>query len=131
MILKELGVKSVVVKAKDQLHGKVLGKVGADRIVYPERDMGMRIANNLISSNVLEYIELAPNYSVVEIAADENMYNKNLLDLQLRSRFGVNVMAIKSQDGIDISPRAESKIKAGDTLIVMGDNDSLDELRKM
>ncbi|PRX25286.1 trk system potassium uptake protein TrkA [Orenia metallireducens] len=131
LILKELGVKSVVVKAKDQLHGKVLGKVGADRIVYPERDMGMRIANNLISSNVLEYIELAPNYSVVEIAADENMYNKNLLDLQLRSRFGVNVMAIKSQDGIDISPRAESKIKAGDTLIVMGDNDSLDELRKM
>ncbi|TDX49085.1 potassium channel family protein [Orenia marismortui] len=131
LMLKELGVKTVVVKAQDRLHGKVLSKVGADRIVYPERDMGIRIANNLTSSNVLEYIELAPNYSIVEIAADENMYHKTLIELKLRSRFGVNVMAIKSNGEINISPGAEVKINPGDTLIVMGDNNSLDKLKKI
>ncbi len=130
LILKELGVKRVVVKAHDSLHGKVLSKVGADRIVYPERDMGIRIANNLISSNVLEYIELAPNYSVVEIEAEKNMHNKSLLDLNLRSDFGVNVMAIKSNDQINISPPAETKINSGDTLIVIGSNNSLDRLKR-
>src|SRR6056297_1595543 len=95
LILKELNVPYVIVKAPDSLHGKVLTKVGADKVVYPERDMGARIANNLISSNVLDYIEFAPEYGVVEILASEKMIGRTLGELALRSKFNVNVMAIK------------------------------------
>lgn len=130
LILKELGVKEVVAKAQDSLHGRILTKLGADRVVYPEHDMGTRIANHLVSAQILDYIELAPNYSVIEIKASEKMYGRSLLDLSLRSKYGVNVVAIKRGKKIDISPQAETKIKAEDTLIVIGANDSLEALKK-
>ncbi|WP_027340648.1 potassium channel family protein [Halonatronum saccharophilum] len=131
LILKELGVKRVVVKANDRLHGKLLAKIGADRVVYPERDMGVRIANNLISSNVLDYIELAPDYSIIEIEANKKMSGKSLLDLKFRSRFGVTVIALKSGEKVNVSPQAEDSIKEGDILVVMGGNDSLDKLKEL
>jgi len=130
LILKELGVPYVIVKAQDNLHGKVLTKVGADRVVYPERDMGERIAHNLISSNVLDYLEFAPDYSVVEIMASPNMIGKSLAELEFRSRFDVNVMAIKRGQHLNMSPGASDKILENDTLIVMGKNENLDEVRK-
>jgi len=130
LILKELGVKEVVAKAQDSLHGRILTKLGADRVVYPEHDMGTRIANHLVSAQILDYIELAPNYSVIEIKASERMYGRSLLNLSLRSRYGVNVVAIKRGKKIDISPQAETKIKEKDTLIVIGSNDSLEDLKK-
>lgn len=129
LILKELGVKEVVAKAQDDLHGRILTKLGADRVVYPEHDMGTRIANHLVSAQILDYIELAPNYSVIEIKASQQMYENSLLDLNLRSKFGVNVVAIKRGKKIDISPQAETEIEEGDTLIVIGSNDSLEELK--
>lgn len=129
LILKELGVPYVVVKAQDVLHGKVLTKVGADKVVYPERDMGVRIAHNLISSNVLDYIEFAPDYSIVEIIASSNMIGKSLAQLQLRSRFGVNVMAIKRGKAFNITPNAEDRLLEGDIMIVMGKNEDLDKVR--
>lgn len=129
LILKELGVPYVVVKAQDTLHGKVLSKVGADRVVYPERDMGVRIAHNLISSNVLDYIEFAPDYSIVEIIATDNMEGKSLQELQFRSNYGVNVMAIKRGKELNITPGANDKVLEGDVLIVMGQNDDLDKLK--
>lgn len=131
MILKELGVGYVVAKALDQLQGKVLEKVGADKVVYPERDMGVRIGLNLISSNVLDFIEFAPNYSIVEVMATDSMIGKTLTDLQFRSRFGVNVIALKEGERINISPAASDEIKAGDVLIVLGETQSLDRLRKL
>jgi trk system potassium uptake protein TrkA len=129
LILKELGVPYVIVKAPDKLHGKVLSKVGADRIVYPERDMGVRIAQNLISSNVLDYIEFAPEYGVIEILASDNMIGKTLKELELRASFDVNVMAIKRGEELYISPGAEDKIEAGDKLVLMGKNENLDKMR--
>lgn len=129
LILKELGVPYVIVKAQDNLHGKVLTKVGADRVVYPERDMGERIAHNLISSNVLDYLEFAPDYSVVEIMSSENMVGKSLAELEFRSRFDVNVMAIKRGQHLNMSPGASDKILENDTLIVMGKNENLDKVR--
>ena len=129
LILKELGVPYVIVKAQDNLHGKVLTKVGADRVVYPERDMGERIAHNLISSNVLDYLEFAPDYSVVEIMASSNMVGKSLAELEFRSRFDVNVMAIKRGQHLNMSPGASDKILENDTLIVMGKNENLDKVR--
>lgn len=129
LILKELGVPYVIVKAQDNLHGKVLTKVGADRVVYPERDMGERIAHNLISSNVLDYLEFAPDYSVVEIMSSDNMAGKSLGELEFRSKFDVNVMAIKRGQHLNMSPGASDKILENDTLIVMGKNENLDKLR--
>jgi len=129
LILKELGVPYVIVKAQDNLHGKVLTKVGADRVVYPERDMGERIAHNLISSNVLDYLEFAPDYSVVEIMASDNMIGRSLGELEFRSQFDVNVMAIKRGQHLNMSPGANDKILENDTLIVMGKNENLDKVR--
>ncbi len=131
LILKELGVPYVVVKAQDTLHGKVLKKVGADRVVYPERDMGVRIAHNLISSNVLDYIEFAPDYSIVEIIATDKMEGKSLSELQFRSNYGVNVMAIKRGKELNVTPGASDKVLEGDVLIVMGQNDDLDKLKHL
>ncbi|MDI3547612.1 MAG: trk/ktr system potassium uptake protein [Halanaerobiales bacterium] len=130
LILKELGVPYVVAKAQDALHGKVLSKVGADRVVYPERDMGVRIAHNLISSNVLDYIEFAPDYSIVEIITSPNMIGKTLAQLELRSKFGVNVMAIKRGKNLNITPGANDRILEGDVLIVMGKNEDLDKVKQ-
>lgn len=129
LILKELGVPYVVVKAQDTLHGKVLSKVGADRVVYPERDMGVRIAHNLISSNVLDYIEFAPDYSIVEIISTTNMVGKTLAEIELRSNFGVNVMAIKRGKDLNITPGANDRLLEGDVLVVMGKNEDLDKVK--
>ncbi len=130
LILKELNVPYVIVKAPDTLHGKVLTKVGADRVVYPERDMGVRIAHNLISSNVLDYIEFAPEYGVIEVIATDKMIGKTLKELQFRSEFNVNVMAIKRGEDLHISPGANDKILDGDRLVLMGKNESLDNIKK-
>jgi len=129
LILKELEVPYVIVKAPDRLHGKVLTKVGADRVVYPERDMGARIAHNLISSNVLDYIEFAPEYGVIEIIATDKMIGKTLKELEFRSKFNVNVMAIKRGQDLHISPGANDKILEGDRLVLMGKNESLEKMR--
>ncbi|AZR73671.1 potassium uptake system protein [Anoxybacter fermentans] len=131
MILKEMGVRYVVAKALDPLHGKVLAKVGADRVIFPERDMGKRLALNLISSNVLDFIEFAPNYSIVEIKATKGMVGKTLAELQLRTRFGVNVIAVKAKDRINISPSASDEIREGDILVVIGENQSVERLRRL
>ena len=131
LILKELGVPYVIVKAQDNLHGKVLTKVGADRVVYPERDMGERIAHNLISSNVLDYLEFAPNYSVVEIMASETMVGKTLAELGFRNKYDVNVMAIKRGQSLNMTPGGNDKILEDDTLIVMGKNENLDQVRHL
>ncbi len=130
LILKELGVKQIVVKAQNERHGKVLYKVGADRVVFPERDMGSRVANNLVSPGILDFIELAEDYSVAEIAATDRMVGKNLIELNIRAKFGVNVMAIKSGPEINIAPSAEDTINDGDILVVIGHNTDLKRMEE-
>lgn len=130
LIAKELGIKKVIAKAQGELHGKVLYKIGADRVIFPERDMGVRVAHNLVSSNILDYIELAPDYSIVEIAVMEEWAGKTLRDLKLPTRYGINVMAIKHGKDINISPYADDVINADDVLIVIGNNEDLRKLEK-
>lgn len=125
LILKEMGVKMIVAKAQNERHGQVLYKVGADRVVFPERDMGLRVAHNLISPNVLDFVELAADYSIAEVAVSEKTAGKTLVDLDVRARFGVNVMAIKSGDHFNIAPSADDVIKEGDILVVIGHNNDL------
>lgn len=130
LVIKELGVKYIVVKAQNERHGKVLYKIGADRVVFPERDMGSRVAKNLVSPGILDFIELAEDYSVAEIVATDRMAGKNLIELNIRAKFGVNVMAIKSGPNINIAPKAEDTIVEGDILVVIGHNTDLERLEE-
>lgn len=128
LILKDLGVPMIVVKAQNELHGKVLSKIGADKVVFPERDMGARVAHHLISPNILDYIELSEDHSIVEMRASSLMIGKNLKELDIRARFGCNVMAIKNNGKTNISPYAEDRIKDGDILVIVGQNNHLKNL---
>lgn len=133
LMLKDFGVPYVVAKAQNDLHAKVLYKIGADRVVFPERDMGERVAHNLIATNILEFIELSPEYSIIEFAVPQSWVGKDLRDLNLRARYGVNVVAIRNindDEQINVSPKADNEIKEGDVLIVIGDNEDLRKLEK-
>ncbi|WP_339060005.1 TrkA family potassium uptake protein [Tepidibacillus marianensis] len=125
LILKELGVETVVVKAQNQNHAKVLYKIGASKVVFPERDMGARVAHNLVTPNILDFIELSDEYSIFEIIASEKLAGKDLVNLNIRARFGCNVMAIKNTDKINIAPSAKDVIHEGDIMVVIGHNDDL------
>lgn len=104
IMLKELGVKMVTVKAQNDYHEKVLNKIGADRVVHPERDMGRRIAHKIISNNVLDYLELSDEYSLIEIVANSRLAGHSLLDLDIRARYGINIVAIKRGKEVIVSP---------------------------
>ncbi|AVM23640.1 potassium channel family protein [Bacillus pumilus] len=120
IMLKELGVKMVTVKAQNDYHEKVLNKIGADRIVHPERDMGRRIAHKIISNNVLDYLELSDEYSLIEIVANSRLAGHSLLDLDIRARYGINIVAIKRGKEVIVSPLADEMIQKEDVLIVIG-----------
>ena len=128
LLVKELGVNYIVCKAKNDLHAKVLQKIGADRIILPEKDMGVRVAYNLVSSSILDYIELSPDYSVMEFQVLGEWSNKTLNELNLRSKYDINVMAIKQNGKINLSPKADDVLKEKDTLVVMGSAKSLTKL---
>ncbi|TDF91833.1 potassium channel family protein [Paenibacillus piri] len=130
IILKEIGVPKVVVKAQNELHGKVVRKIGADKVIYPERDMGQRVAHHLISSNIIDYIELSDDHSIAEIRASRPMIGKNLRQLDIRAKYGCNVMGIKTGTHINIAPNAEDTLKENDILIVVGKNVDLQNFEK-
>jgi len=120
LLAKELGVKYVVAKAQNELHGKILYRVGADRVVFPERDMGFRVARNLVSSSILEYIELSQDVGMLEMVVPQKMVGKELRQLDLRNRFNINVIAIKRGEHVNITPRADDCIEKDDVLVVVG-----------
>jgi len=130
LIAKELGVKYVLCKATNELQAKVLYKIGADRVIFPERDMGVRVAHNLVSQNVLEYIELDPNYSIVEIVSPVSWIGKTIGELDLRANYGINVMAVKHGYEINIAPAAEDVMKPGDILVVIGRNEDINKVEQ-
>jgi len=102
------------------LHAKVLYKIGADRVVFPERDMGLRVAHSLVSTSFLDYIELTPDYSIVELKAAKDWQGKSLKDLNIRAKYGINIMAIKQDDKVVVSPAADDVIQRDDVLVVIG-----------
>lgn len=132
LMLKEMGVGYIVAKAQNDTHAKVLLKIGADRVVFPERDMGERVAHNLIGTNILEYIELSEEHSIIEYAVLQGWIGKDLRDLNLRVKYGVTVVAMRNrnEEGINVSPKADTKIKEGDILIIIGDNDDVNKLER-
>ena len=129
LIVKEVGIPYIVAKAQNHLHGKVLKKTGADRVVFPERDMGVRVANNLVSTNLLDYIELSEDFSIMELTAPAFMIGKTLAQLRLPNRFGISIIAIKKgPEDINIAPSADDALEEGDILVVVGTNKQLRRL---
>lgn len=120
LILKELGVPQITVKAQNDYHEKVLRKIGADFVVHPERDMGIRIANNMISNSVLDYLELSGEHSIMEIKASEKIAGNSLIELDIRAKYGINIVGITRGDEIMISPAATERIQVGDVLLIIG-----------
>lgn len=131
IMLKELGVKKVVAKAQSMLHMKVLERIGADVTVFPERDMGKRLAQHLSAKNIIDFIELSDEHSIVEIEAPSAWHGKSLLELNIRGAYGINVIAARDKFARDlvVSPTAAYVIKEGDVLIVIGENDNIKKLR--
>ncbi|MFK3938191.1 potassium channel family protein [Alkalihalobacillus sp. NPDC078783] len=130
LLLKEMNIPKVTVKAKNIMYGKVLTKIGADQVVYPERDMGIRLGRQLSSNNLIDYIELSADYNLVELNAPAAMNGYTIQQLDVRAKYGVNIMAIKSADGINISPLAVDKIRTGDTLLLIGSNEDINALER-
>lgn len=131
LLLKEIGVKKVIAKALNKLHGEVLKKVGADWVVFPERDMGIRVAHQLISPKVLNFIELSKDYSVEEVKIPEKMTDKSLRELDLRAKYNLSVIAIRHHDDIFISPSPDKIIDHGDVLVVIGENRDLERFANL
>ena len=125
MLLKELGIKQVVAKAINNLHGAMLNKIGADKVVYAERDMGERVAHNLISAGVMDYIELSNEISVMSLAIPAEFVGKNLIEADLRRRYDVNVVAIKRDGRTIVNPKAQEVFQPEDEIIVLGTHEGV------
>lgn len=131
MNVKELGVPYVVAKAHDETHREVLTKLGADRVVIPEKEYASRLAKSLASANVLDYIELSEDYGIIEVPAPGCWANKSLIDLNVRAKLGVNIIAVKRNGDVTVSPAAQFCILEGDVLVVLGDTDALNAVQKL
>lgn len=130
VILSELGIEQITVKAQNDYHEKILNKIGADTVVHPERDMGRRLAHSLMSNNIIDYLELSEEHSMVEIKAGRKMIGKNLIELDIRARYGCNVVAIRRKSDMIISPEPKLTIKVDDILVILGSDDDINRLER-
>lgn len=130
VLLKEMGAKYIIAKAQNKLHYKILEKIGADRVVFPEMDMGQKLAQRLVSSNILDYIELSPDYSIAELGVPKSWVGKNLAQIGVRAKYGVSVIAIRNQGKKDLllSPGADCALKKEQVLVVLGGNEKIREM---
>ena len=131
MNLKELGVPYVVCKAHDETHRQVLLKLGADKVVIPEQEQANRLARNLSSPNVLDYIELSDACGIIEVPAPAPWVGKSLKELNVRAKLGVNIIAIKQDNHINVSPGADYEISLGDVMVVLGETSQLNAVQKL
>ncbi len=134
MQLRELGVKTIVAKAVTPLHGKILEKLGVSRVIFPEREMAVRIAHGLVMPNVIDYIELSRDFSIVELPAPEMFVGRTLKQLELRPKYGLTLIAIKRRSSptgpvvTNIAPAADDVIRTGDVLSLLGGNERISAL---
>jgi trk system potassium uptake protein TrkA len=128
-ILKEMGIGYILAKAQNEMHARVLSKLGADRVVFPEQDMGVRAAHYLVSSNIIDYIELSQDYTIIEINPPKGWAGMTLKKLNARVKYGINVIAIKNGMKINVSPTADYLIDTNDVLVVIGAKSDIDKLK--
>lgn len=127
MLSKEMGIPLVLAKAKDQLQGTILEKVGADVIVYPEKEMGNRVAMNLMAREFMDWISLSNDYSMVEILIPDKWVGQSLADLKIRERFGINVVGTILDGEVDVTLDPQKPLPAGVILIMIGANEILEK----
>ena len=131
MNVKELGIPKVVCKAHDETHRQVLLKLGADQVVIPEQENAGRLARSLSCHNVLDYIELSDDYGIIEVPAPKSWQGKTLKELNVRAKLGLNIIAIKNDGGINVSPTADYAIGQMDIMVVLGDSAALQRVQKL
>ena len=137
MQLRDLGIGTIVAKAVTPLHGRILEKLGVSRVIFPEREMAIRIAHSLVLPNVIDYIELSRDFSIVEVPAPAAFVGRTLKQLELRPRLGLTLIAIKrrSDDSgavvTNIAPAADEIIRPGDILALLGGNEKLNQLDQL
>ncbi|MGN1003880.1 MAG: potassium channel family protein [Oscillospiraceae bacterium] len=130
--LKDLGVPKVVCKAKDATHKRVLERIGADRVIIPEQESGIKLAQGLARSNVLNFIELSEDYGIVEVDPPEAWFGKTLLELNVRARYDVTVIAVhqKGEEKMAVAPGANYVFHPGDTAVVLGRYEDINRLNE-
>lgn len=131
--LKEIGVKEVIAKAQSHVHRKVLEKIGADRVVFPEHEMGVKLAQGLSSSNVLNFIELSEDFGIVETAVPKEWHYETIQNLDVRARYRVNIIAVRrGKDGaLNVAPGASYVIEPGDAVVALGRTEDINHLQDL
>ncbi len=125
LLLKEMGVTNVVAKALNEIHGTMLRKIGADKIIFSEKDMGKRVAHNLVSGNIVDYIELSNDISVISIQLPEQLVGLNLIEADLRRKYNINIVAIKRAGQTIVNPNAHEILQENDEIIIIGTHTGL------
>ena len=129
-LCKEIGVKTVIAKAANEMHQKILKRVGADKVVFPENESGIRLAKNLLSSGFVDMVSLAKNVSMIEMDVKPEWVGKNLIELYLRKKYSVNVVAIRKGDAVSVDIDPHAPLQADDKLIVIANTEKLSKLNK-
>lgn len=130
LVLKEIGVRMIIAKAQNDLHGKVIKKIGVDKVIFPERDMGQRVAHHLMSPNIIDYIEISEDHSIIEMVVNSSQIGKSLRQLDIRAKYSCNVMAVKRGGKMNIAPHPDEQLLRGDILVVVGSNRDLRKFEK-
>ena len=128
MALKQLGVANVIAKAASPLHGAILERVGADRVVYPELEMGQRVAHSFMVPSVIDYLDVAPRFGIVKARPPESFIGRSLRELDLANRLRLTPIALRRGDDVTVNPHRDDTIRAGDELILIGLDDRLELL---
>lgn len=128
LLLKELGCKYLVAKAESEIHGKVLRKLGVDRVVFPEKEMGSRIAQNLVNQNILDFIDLSPEYSIVEMPILQRWVGRTVAEVDLRGDYGINIVAIRHGEEFTVKIGPDYEFKPGDVVLIVGEVDMIEGL---
>ena len=132
LILKELGVKKIIAKAVTKIHGKVLEKIGADKVIYPEEYMGKRVALLAMEPNMIEHLRFSQDFLLLEVKAPSVFWGKSLLELGVRKKYSVNIVGIKKTNGVlNASPKADTVIENGDVLLVITDAKTANQLQNL
>lgn len=126
--VKEAGVPYVVAKASSEIHGKLLQRVGADQVVFPENEAGCALARTLTKPSILERFDIDPNHSIVEVLVPEEFDGKTVRELELRNRYGLNLLAVGQDDHFEINPDPSKRLYKGSAMVVIGSNRDIDRL---
>ncbi len=128
IICKDLGIKKLWAKASVLHHGKILDRIGVDKVILPERDMGIRVAHQMVNSSLIDYIALSDEHEIVELQAKSQWVGKSLIDINFRTKYGINVIGIKNSHGFTVSPEGTYCITEEDVLTIIGENKDIEKL---